>query len=48
MKVFYYLLREEGVIIARNVVLEYVLKKCSTYFALPIVVVHCGKYEENC
>ena len=27
MKVFYYLLREEGVIIARIVVLEYVLKK---------------------
>ena len=27
MKVFLYLLREEGVIIARNVVLEYVLKK---------------------
>ena len=27
MKVFLYLLREEGVIVARNVALEYVLKK---------------------
>ena len=23
-------------------------EKVSTYFVLPIIVLHCGKYEENC